>query len=32
MKKVIILTESDLERIVSKVINEESLINQEIKL
>ena len=32
MKKVIRLSESDLQRIVSKVINEESLINQEIKL
>ena len=31
MKKVIRLTESDLERIVSKVINEESTTNQERK-
>jgi len=31
MKKVIRLTESDLERIVSKVINEESMTNQERK-
>jgi hypothetical protein len=31
MKKVVRLTESDLERIVSKVINEESTTNQERK-
>ena len=31
MKKVVILTESDLQRIVSKVINEESTTNQERK-
>jgi len=31
MKKVIRLTESDLERIISKVINEESTTNQERK-
>ena len=31
MKKVVRLTESDLQRIVSKVINEESTTNQERK-
>jgi hypothetical protein len=31
MKKVVRLTESDLQRIVSKVINEESMTNQERK-
>jgi hypothetical protein len=31
MKKVVRLTESDLQRIVSKVINEESITNQERK-
>jgi hypothetical protein len=31
MKKVIRLSESDLQRIVSKVINEESMTNQERK-
>jgi hypothetical protein len=31
MKKVVRLTESDLQRIVSKVINEEAMTNQERK-